>query len=81
MASSIINPIAAAKAPNVIILKVCPNAYNKISVKPNIIGIVIKMTVLDFKERKNKMATNMANPNPIHKLSVTLLMESCTNSA
>ena len=44
-------------------------------------GIVINITELDFKERKNKIATKIAKPNPIHKLSVTLLIESCTKSA
>ena len=72
--------MAAAIAPNVIILKVWPVAYNTIKVSNSVTGIVIKMTRLAFKERRKIIATKMARANPIHKLSVTLLTDSFTKS-
>ena len=49
--------------------------YSTIRVKHIVTGIVIRIVVLALSERKKIMATIMASPKPIHRLSVTLFTE------
>ena len=50
-------------------------------VRSNVTGMVIKITALALNERRKIIATMIASSNPIHKLSVTLRMESVTKFA
>jgi hypothetical protein len=63
------------------ILNVYPTEYSIINVRLSVIGIVMSMVALAFKERRKIMATTRAKARPIQRLSVTLRMESFTKSA
>ena len=78
---STVNPIEAAMAPIVMILKSKPINVIVMNVRASVSGIVISITALAFIERRKIITTTIASSSPIHRTSIILLMLLLTNSA